>query len=78
MADPGEAMEWQRRMGAEVIAEDRLAPLHRVAGADVHYLPGGGAIAAVTVLSSPESSLVTAGAIPCRYTARNNRKRRQE
>jgi deoxyribonuclease V len=53
LADPGEAMEWQRRMGVEVIAEDRLAPLHRVAGADVHYLPGGGAKAAVTVLSYP-------------------------
>jgi len=56
---PKQAVALQRELSAAVVREDRLPPVHHVAGIDVGFEDGGRTTrAAVAVLSYPELQLV--------------------
>ncbi|MBL8661129.1 MAG: endonuclease V [Rhodospirillales bacterium] len=63
---PREAIDLQRRLACEVVREDRLGPVHSVAGVDVAYDRrgrSGVARAAVVVLTLPHLTTVETAAI---------------
>ena len=53
--DLGEAVSRQRRLRERVVAEDRLGPVHRIAGADVSYDRRGSTLYAAAVLLDAET-----------------------
>jgi deoxyribonuclease V len=53
--DLGEAVSRQRRLRERVVAEDRLGPVHRIAGADVSYDRRGSKLYAAAVLLDAET-----------------------
>lgn len=62
---PSDARSEQARLAPRVIREDRLGPVRRVAGLDVHYDPARGLAFAAAVLVDAESLELQASALAC-------------
>ena len=62
---PAEARDEQERLAPQVIRADRLGPVRRVAGLDVHYAPGAGLAWAAAVLVDAETRELLESALAC-------------
>lgn len=63
--DPEQARALQRRLAASVVREDRLGPVRRVGGLDVHYAPRAGLAFAAAVALDAERLELEASALAC-------------